>query len=184
MLTKIQGQNEGILTIATTNHPERIDDAILNRPSRFDVKYNFDLPTESLRTTYALKWIQKIKSTEGESEPSDDSLSIKFTKSDSELADEITKGTEGWSFAFLKELFVSFLLRVAHDKTRVLAEKSAALTETKFDEVLLNQMATLATQISSKNGENNTDNDEGDPQKTPAQAARLALRRMMTTGRV
>ena len=73
---------------------------------------------------------------------------------------------------------------MAHDKTRVLAEKSTALTETKFDEVLLNQMATLATQISSKNGENNTDNDEEDPQKTPAQAARLALRRMMTTGRV
>ena len=73
---------------------------------------------------------------------------------------------------------------MAHDKTRVLAEKSTTLTETKFDEVLLNQMATLATQISSKSGENNTDNDEGDPQKTPAQAARLALRRMMTTGRV
>ena len=29
MLTVAKGDNEGILTIATTNHPERIDDAIL-----------------------------------------------------------------------------------------------------------------------------------------------------------
>jgi len=51
LLNELDGlaQNDGILTIATTNHPERIDDAILNRPSRSDVKYHFDLPTHELR---------------------------------------------------------------------------------------------------------------------------------------
>ena len=36
--------NAGILTIATTNHPGRLDPAILDRPSRFDRKYHFGLP--------------------------------------------------------------------------------------------------------------------------------------------
>lgn len=94
-----QAQNEGILTIATTNHPERIDDAILNRPSRFDVKYTFSLPTGELRKAYTLKWIQKLNSLrQGEK------LAIEFATPDSELAEEVAKGTDGWSFAFLKEL--------------------------------------------------------------------------------
>ena len=48
-------QNQGILAIATTNHPERTGDVILNRPSRFDVKYNFALPSEPLRKQFAFK---------------------------------------------------------------------------------------------------------------------------------
>src|SRR5205085_9034892 len=36
--------NIGIVTLATTNHPERLDPSILDRPSRFDRKYPFDLP--------------------------------------------------------------------------------------------------------------------------------------------
>jgi len=61
-------QNQGVLTIATTNHPERIDDAILNRPSRFDVKYNFALPSESLRKQFAFKWIKKTRDSASEVE--------------------------------------------------------------------------------------------------------------------
>ncbi|EJC98776.1 P-loop containing nucleoside triphosphate hydrolase protein [Fomitiporia mediterranea MF3/22] len=99
------GQNEGILTIATTNHPERIDDAILNRPSRFDVKYNFDLPTEKLRVTYASKWIRKITAlTTDEEGSSGGGPIVQFEKNTAQLAEEVAKETEGWSFAFLKEL--------------------------------------------------------------------------------
>ena len=76
----------------------------------------------------------------------DDTFSIKFTKSDTEIAAEVAKGTEGWSFAFLKELFVSFLLRVAHDKSR----SQTSSTQSGLDEILLSQMATLSTQISFK----------------------------------
>jgi SpoVK/Ycf46/Vps4 family AAA+-type ATPase len=36
--------NVGIVTLATTNHPERLDPSILDRPSRFDRKHPFDLP--------------------------------------------------------------------------------------------------------------------------------------------
>ncbi|TFK32461.1 P-loop containing nucleoside triphosphate hydrolase protein [Crucibulum laeve] len=89
-------QNEGILTIATTNHPERIDDAIVNRPSRFDVKYNFPLPEHDLRKEFTTKWIAKIHAL-------GDGTDIKFNDAEA-VATEVADKTEGWSFAFLKEL--------------------------------------------------------------------------------
>ena len=87
------------MTIASTNHPELIDDAILNRPSRFDVKYNFALPNVNLRKTYAIKWLRKINTMQPEDKPS-----IDFARSETEMAEEIANRTEEWSFAFLKEL--------------------------------------------------------------------------------
>ena len=93
-----KAQNEGILTIATTNHPERIDDAILSRPSRFDVKYDFALPTKELRNEYCKRWLQKMHSLDIAKNES-----LEITKFE-ELAEELSRSTEGWSFAFLKEL--------------------------------------------------------------------------------
>lgn len=101
MLPQLQGQNEGILTIATTNHPERIDDAILNRPSRFDVKYDFALPAALLRVEYILKWIQKTQQLV-ENAP----WRVIFEEDVSALAQAVADKTDGWSFAFLKELYV------------------------------------------------------------------------------
>jgi len=37
-------QNAVLLTIATTNHPHKLDRSILDRPSRFDRKFHFPLP--------------------------------------------------------------------------------------------------------------------------------------------
>lgn len=80
------------MTIATSNHPEYIDDAILNRPSRFDVKYTFSLPTYELRKTYITKWIDKTKTLH--------SIEFKNEMFIREMAEE----TDGFSFAFMKEL--------------------------------------------------------------------------------
>ena len=44
--------NGGILTLATSNHPERLDPAIVQRPSRFDRTYRFDLPAQRERAAY------------------------------------------------------------------------------------------------------------------------------------
>ena len=41
--------NTGIVVLATTNHPDRLDPAIVERPSRFDRKYLFPLPGEAER---------------------------------------------------------------------------------------------------------------------------------------
>jgi SpoVK/Ycf46/Vps4 family AAA+-type ATPase len=96
MPTLSQGDNEGTLTIATTNHPERIDDAILNRPSRFDVKYEFTLPDHALRKAFASKWLAKVNAFSA-------NTVVAFEAPD-KTAVEVADKTEGWSFAFLKEL--------------------------------------------------------------------------------
>lgn len=128
-------QNNGILTIASTNHPEDIDDAIINRPSRFDTKYTYDLPTPKLRKAFTIKWLRKISLLGLQN-------SAIFEKSEDEIAQGVAEKTEGWSFAFLKELFVSFLLRIAHDK-------SIGGNEDKepADAILLKQLELLSTQI-------------------------------------
>ncbi|OCH85846.1 P-loop containing nucleoside triphosphate hydrolase protein [Obba rivulosa] len=141
-------QNEGILTIATTNHPELIDDAILNRPSRFDVKYDFALPTTELRNEFATKWLTKVHALD---------TGIVFQKSDGELAEAIAKKTDGWSFAFLKELFVSFLLRIAHDKSL------GKVLTVPADEKLLDQADKLTLQIIKiKKGKDHKDDADED----------------------
>lgn len=102
--------NAGILTIATTNHPERIDDAIVNRPSRFDVKYNFALPDIELRKAFAKKWIEKFGGSGEKKEDKDDTKpvtrakGVKFAMEKEDIATKVAEMTEGFSFAFLKEL--------------------------------------------------------------------------------
>jgi len=53
--------NTGIVILATTNFPEKIDPAILNRPSRFDRKYYFNLPGLQERLAYIKMWNHKLK---------------------------------------------------------------------------------------------------------------------------
>ena len=48
--------NTGLVVLATTNHPDRLDPAILHRPSRFDRKYYFDLPAAAERLAYITAW--------------------------------------------------------------------------------------------------------------------------------
>jgi len=138
-------QNDGILTIATTNHPERIDDAILNRPSRFDVKYNFTLPDLDLRKTFASKWIDKILGL-GAAAANGDGVILERKVED--VANDVAEKTDGWSFAFLKELFVSFLLRLAHDSSlRKSKAHAASATNDSAETILMKQIDQLADQI-------------------------------------
>ena len=87
--------NTGIVTVATTNHPERLDPAILDRPSRFDRKFHFDLPALAERRAYLQRW-------SGSLEPS--------LRLDAAELEEVVAATEGFSFAYLKELFVSSMV--------------------------------------------------------------------------
>jgi hypothetical protein len=130
-------QNSGILTIASTNHPEDIDDAILNRPSRFDTKLTYSLPTSNLRKAFAVKWIRKIRLL-------DSQVITTFEMGEEELADSIADKTDRWSFAFLKELFVSFLLAVAHDKSIAINQDRAPKAA---DTILFKQLEILSSQI-------------------------------------
>ena len=88
--------NTGVVVLATTNHPERLDPAILNRPSRFDRKYYFNLPAAAERSAYIAVWNKQLRP---ELRLSDDG------------ATHIVQQTEGFSFAYLKELFLSSMMQ-------------------------------------------------------------------------
>lgn len=98
-LNEVDGleSNDGILMIGSTNHLDKLDPAIAKRPSRFDRKYHFKLPAEEERRLYALYWRNKLLSNN----------TIDFPET---LASVIAQLTEGFSFAYLKELFVMALL--------------------------------------------------------------------------
>ena len=87
--------NHGIMTIATTNHPERLDPAILERPSRFDRKYSFDLPAEKERVAYLGLWNDRLEA----------GLQLSARG-----VTRVAKATEGFSFAYLKELVLSSMM--------------------------------------------------------------------------
>jgi len=88
--------NEGIMTIGTTNHPERLDPAILDRPSRFDRKYTFNLPDEVSRIEFLTLQNRAL-------EPE-----LKLTE-DETFA--IAGLTHDFSFAYLKELILSSMMK-------------------------------------------------------------------------
>ncbi|WP_236284123.1 AAA family ATPase [Paenibacillus allorhizoplanae] len=83
---------EGIFLIGTTNYPEQIDPALMNRAGRFDRAYEIKLPDLELRQIYLeQKGIGKLVS----------EASILLT----------AKQTEGFTFAQLNELYVSAALQ-------------------------------------------------------------------------
>ncbi len=88
--------NAGLLVLATTNHPDRLDPAIVDRPSRFDRKYHFDLPTAEGRAAFLARWTERL-------EPQ--------LKLPEESLYTLVRETDAFSFAYLKELCLSAVLR-------------------------------------------------------------------------
>ncbi|HEX7699469.1 MAG TPA: ATP-binding protein [Kofleriaceae bacterium] len=84
--------NTGVITIATTNHPERLDPSIVERPSRFDRKYHFELPSAATRAAYIEAWNNRLR--------------WPLRLSDAGRA-QVTDLTHGFSFAYIQEVFVS-----------------------------------------------------------------------------
>ena len=101
-LNEVDGleSNDGILMIGSTNHLDRLDPAISRRPSRFDRKYHFKIPGLNERVAYCEYWRRKLEK----------KTTIDFP---AEISPYIAELTEGFSFAYLKELFVATLITVA-----------------------------------------------------------------------
>ncbi len=112
--------NEGILCLATTNHPERLDPAILDRPSRFDRKYTFALPARGERKRYLSMFNRNLEESLR--------LSVPAIK---EIADD----TEEFSYAYLKELFLSSMMKWMSTHGAVM------------DQVMVGQIETLRDQM-------------------------------------
>ena len=83
-------QIENVVYIATTNYPEKLEERITNRPSRFDRRYYVSPPSEEVRKAYILNKI------------GDSKLDVDIKR--------WVKDTEGLSMSHLKELFISVVL--------------------------------------------------------------------------
>jgi hypothetical protein len=88
--------NAGLLVLATTNHADRLDPAIVERPSRFDRKYHFPLPDADSRSIFLRRWTERL----------DPHLRLR-----SGPHAKVVEETDGFSFAYLKELCLSAVLR-------------------------------------------------------------------------
>lgn len=84
-------QVENIVYIATTNYPEKLQERITNRPSRFDRRYQVDLPSDAIRRAY---------------------IESKLTKDDLDKIniDEWLEYTKDMSLSHLKELIISVIV--------------------------------------------------------------------------
>jgi SpoVK/Ycf46/Vps4 family AAA+-type ATPase len=88
---------DGIVTIATTNYPEKLQERITNRPSRFDRRYEVGKPNAETRRFYIEQKLQK-----------DDLKTIDIS--------EIIDKTEGFTIDHLKEYLLSvFVLGYSHE---------------------------------------------------------------------
>ncbi len=128
MLNQLDGfsENTGLCVVGTTNFPERLDPSILDRPSRFDRKYFFDLPAFDERVAFLRHW------NEGQT--------VELRLSGDGLS-AVAVATEGFSFAYLKELCLSMIMAWIN-----------ARQERTMDQVGLEQSQLLARQMQSAPG--------------------------------
>jgi len=84
-------QIENVVYIATTNYPEKLQERITNRPSRFDRRYEVQMPSADIREAY-----------------------IKNKLTDEDLKNinlgEWVESTDGMSLSHLKELVISVIV--------------------------------------------------------------------------
>ena len=123
--------NTGLVVLATTNHPEKLDPAILDRPSRFDRKYHFNLPAVAERRAYIVAWNRRLEA----------ELRL------SEMAiGKVVQRTENFSFAYMKELFVSATMQWMSTRVGMLHSRGGEVAKS-MDEIILDQVVRLRGQM-------------------------------------
>lgn len=85
---------------------DRLDPGLSKRPSRFDRKYLFPLPSKEERVQYVQFWREKLRS-KGKSGKVD----VEFPN---RLVVPMAEIMHGFSFAYMQEAFVGSLLDIAH----------------------------------------------------------------------
>lgn len=87
-------ENKGLITVLTSNEPENLPDALLDRPGRFHEVLNFEVPTKEVRKDMIVKWAGEVEE---------------------KALEEILEKTEGFSGAYMKEL-VGYAQTISEDE--------------------------------------------------------------------
>jgi ATP-dependent Zn protease len=97
--------NDGLLVIASSNHPEKIDEALLKRPSRFDRVFHIGLPKKPERIEYCRRLLSR-------SSLAKNLVKISMSKV---CRLQVAEKTDGFTPAYLKEAFTSAALSCAQN---------------------------------------------------------------------
>lgn len=108
--------NEGLLIVASSNHPGKIDEALLKRPSRFDRVFHLGLPGYEERREFC----RRLLSRSSLAERIDPALAL------DDLARQVAERSDGFTPAYLKEVFTSAALARAQVGAMLLDEQFAA----------------------------------------------------------
>lgn len=103
---------EGIFIIGTTNYPEKIDPALMNRSGRFDRAYEIKVPTKELRHQYLVK----------------KNIASILSEEDIQL---VIDSTKDFSYAQLNELYTSIALEWHYEQKVDIARLCAGLNALK-----------------------------------------------------
>jgi transitional endoplasmic reticulum ATPase len=140
-LNEVDGleSNHGILMIGSTNHLEQLDPGIAKRPSRFDRKYLFDLPTKDERIQYCEYWRHKLRNNK----------KVEFPPAMSARVADITGD---FSFAYMKEAFVAALLVIVArtDEKRRFRHREDDLTDNILWKELKKQVEALRKEMDNE----------------------------------
>ncbi|KAH7385137.1 P-loop containing nucleoside triphosphate hydrolase protein [Cadophora sp. MPI-SDFR-AT-0126] len=98
--------NDGIMMVASTNHMDQLDPGLSKRPSRFDRKYLFPLPSKEERVQYVRFWREKLRD-----KKKSEKIDVEFP---GKLVVPMAEIMHGFSFAYMQEAFVGSLLDIAH----------------------------------------------------------------------
>lgn len=105
---------KGLMVIATANDLSKLKESIVDRPSRFDRKFEFPLPDENMTVTYLKKWFGEI-------------LNDKEIK---KIAKETIESN--FSFAYLKELYIGSVYTALADGREIPTLKDVNITKKRM----------------------------------------------------
>ena len=85
-LDGLEVSNKGLMLLASSNHPDKLDPALHMRPGRFDINIEMSVPGRDLRELYFARHLPGLID---------------------EVKKEVLLGTQGMSFAYLREIVTS-----------------------------------------------------------------------------
>lgn len=109
----------GIVTIASTNHPERLDKALKDRPSRFDRNLPFEMPEKDLRLAILQSYLKNYQY----------DSNLDFEKIVNELS--------GFTGAQIKEVVISATLHALNEPAKETEKKKKKSKKDEEEQVIL-----------------------------------------------